>query len=142
MMMPLAPSRPLSRNSQARLKSSGGHGPPKGEPCLPELSRSAEESDASEQDEDQHDDDDEAETAAAIIAGPVERATADAGKAAEQRDDENDQDDSADGHVLPSRARQRGECALPSPRKLVGTSKVPAGIQLNWEVCLCGRGDR
>src|SRR5206468_4941691 len=26
----------------------------------------------------------------------------------EQRDDENDEDDRSDGHVLPSRARQRG----------------------------------
>ena len=36
------------------------------------------------------------EAAAAVIAGAVERSTADAAEAAEQGDDENDQDDRSD----------------------------------------------
>src|SRR3569832_2134679 len=85
-------------------------------------------SDASEQDQDQQDDDDQAETAAAIIARAIERPAADARKAAEQRDHENDQDDSSDRHDSSSAPAGGRQFALPSPRKPVGTSKVPRAL--------------
>src|SRR6476619_1443454 len=77
-------------------------------------------SNLAEQNQDQQDDDHETESAAAVIAGAVERTAADSTEDAEQRNDQDDQDDGSKGHgqftSLGRPAREVRQSASDQPR--------------------------